>query len=163
MRTRWGSGRRGGRDPCVTEGFVICAQDARSPTIARFRKENREALAALLVQVLELAGEAGLGRVGVVAVDGTGSRRTHLYGANRRRSQPQEQVDQMLRGGMVDAEEDVLFGEDNNPSQVAEDWCDPQTRRTAKRRGANRTGRGAAAEERKVLLGGPGCGSRRNA
>lgn len=61
-------------DLCVTDvAFrVICAEDAPDhSTIARFRKENREAFAALFVQVLELAAEAGLGRVGKVALDGT--------------------------------------------------------------------------------------------
>ena len=46
---------------------VICAQDAPDhTTIARFRQANDEAVAELFVRVLELAGEAGLGRVGVV-------------------------------------------------------------------------------------------------
>ena len=145
-------------DLCVTDvGFrVICAQDVPDhSTIARFRKENREALAALLVQVLELAGEAGLGRVGVVAVDGTRIAANASYGANRRRSWLQQQVDQMLgEADRVDAEEDALFGEDNNPSQVAEDWCDPQTRAERIRAALARTEQAAAqaaqAEERKV-------------
>lgn len=40
-------------------------------TIARFRDRHREALQAVFVQVLRLCAEAGLVRVGLLAVDGT--------------------------------------------------------------------------------------------
>jgi transposase len=144
-------------DLCLTDvAFrVICAQDVPDhSTIARFRQVNREALAALFVQVLELAGEAGLGRVGVVAVDGTRIAANASYGANRRRSWLRDQVDQMLgEADRVDAEEDVLFGEDN-PSQVAEPWSDPSTRAERIRAALARTEQAAAqaaqAEERRV-------------
>ena len=118
-------------DLCVTDvAFrVICAEDVPDhSTIARFRRENRDAVAGLFVQVLELAGEAGLGRVGVVAIDGTRIAANASYGANRRRSWLWQQVDEaMAEADRVDAEEDVLFRE-GNPSRVAEPWCDPNTR-----------------------------------
>jgi transposase len=156
----YATGQRSSRrieDLCVTDvAFrVICAQDVPDhSTIARFRKENREALAALFVQVLELAGESGLGRVGVVAVDGTRIAANPSYGANRRRSWLRDQVDQMLgEADRVDAEEDVLFGEDN-PSQVAAPWSDPSTRVERIRAALARTERAAAqaaqAEEGRV-------------
>ena len=146
-------------DLCVTDvAFrVICAQDVPDhSTIARFRKENQDAVAALFVQVLELAGEAGLGRVGVVAVDGTRIAANASYGANRRRSWLREQVDEaMAEAGRVDSEEDALFGEDN-PSQVAEEWCDLRTRAARIRAALARTERAAAqaaqAEEAKVAV-----------
>ena len=89
---------------------VICAEDAPDhSTIARFRKENREAFAALFVQVLELAAEAGLGRVGKVALNGTRIAANASYGANRRRSWLREQVDEaMAEADRADAEEDGL-------------------------------------------------------
>jgi transposase len=156
----YATGQRSSRrieDLCVTDvAFrVICAQDVPDhSTIARFRKENREALAALFVQVLELAGESGLGRVGVVAVDGTRIAANASYGANRRRSWLRDQVDQMLgEADRVDAEEDVLFGEDN-PSQVAAPWSDPSTRveriRAALARTERASAQAAQAEERRV-------------
>jgi transposase len=156
----YATGQRSSRrieDLCVTDvAFrVICAQDVPDhSTIARFRKENREALAALFVQVLELAGESGLGRVGVVAVDGTRIAANASYGANRRRSWLRDQVDQMLgEADRVDAEEDVLFGEDN-PSQVAAPWSDPSTRveriRAALARTEQAAAQAAQAEERRV-------------
>jgi transposase len=144
-------------DLCVTDvAFrVICAEDVPDhSTIARFRKENREAVAGLFVQVLELAGEAGLGRVGVVAIDGTRIAANASYGANRRRSWLWQQVDEaMAEADRVDAEEDVLFGEDN-PSRVAEPWCDPNTRaeriRAALARAEQTAAQAAQAEEAKV-------------
>ena len=40
-------------------------------TIARFRKEHEEAFKTLFCQVLRLCREVGLGKIGVVAIDGT--------------------------------------------------------------------------------------------
>ena len=51
---------------------VICANQAPDhTTIARFRQRHASALAELFGDVLELCTEAGLLRVGVIAVDGT--------------------------------------------------------------------------------------------
>ena len=81
------------------------------PTIPRSpgdRKESREALAALLVQVLELAGESGLGRVGSLRSTAPG-RVVHPVGRTGA-ARVRDQVDQMLgEADRVDAEEDVLF------------------------------------------------------
>src|SRR3954467_7316849 len=51
---------------------VICANQAPDhTTIARFRQRHERALAALFGEVLALCAEAGLVRVGLIAVDGT--------------------------------------------------------------------------------------------
>jgi transposase len=51
---------------------VICANQAPDhTTIARFRQRHQSALAELFGEVLSLCGEAGLVRVGTIAVDGT--------------------------------------------------------------------------------------------
>src|SRR5262245_21096427 len=51
---------------------VLCAQDAPDhTTIARFRSVHEDAFADLFTQVLVLCAQAGMGRVGTVAVDGT--------------------------------------------------------------------------------------------
>lgn len=51
---------------------VVCAQQPPDHTvIARFRARHAEALAGLFGQVLVVCAKAGLGRVGVVAIDGT--------------------------------------------------------------------------------------------
>jgi transposase len=109
---------------------VICAQDAPDhTTIARFRQVHQEAVGEVFVQVLQLAGEAGLGRVGLVAVDGTRIAANAAYAKNRRRSWLREQVGQMLaEADRVDAEEDARFGPEDGGGQVDEQWADPATR-----------------------------------
>lgn len=109
---------------------VICAQDAPDhTTIARFRQGNDQAVAELFVRVLELAGEAGLGRVGVIAVDGTKIAANASWGANRRRSWLREQVGEaMAEAERVDADEDAQFGPDANGGEVDQGWVDPGTR-----------------------------------
>src|SRR5918911_3096934 len=67
------SSRRLGRR-CVEDvaARVICANQAPDhTTIARFRQRHEAALAELFGDVLELCAEAGLLRVGMIAVDGT--------------------------------------------------------------------------------------------
>src|SRR3954468_6433969 len=59
---------------CVEDGAtrVICANRAPDhTTIARFRQRHEAALADLFGAVLGLCADAGLVRVGVVAIDGT--------------------------------------------------------------------------------------------
>jgi|GEM_PF-2521288 len=59
---------------CVTDvAFrVLCAQDGPDhATVARFRAEARDVFIDLFSQVLMIAAEAGLGRFGTVAIDGT--------------------------------------------------------------------------------------------
>src|SRR5262249_19251636 len=51
---------------------VLCAQDVPDhATIARFRAEAENAFIGLFAQVLMIAGRAGLGHFGTVAIDGT--------------------------------------------------------------------------------------------
>src|SRR3954451_7358933 len=56
---------------------VICANEAPDhTTIARFRQRHERALAGLFGEVLALCADAGLVRVGMIAVDGTKARPT---------------------------------------------------------------------------------------
>ena len=51
---------------------VLCAQDAPDHTVlARFRQRHRNAMADLFAQVLVLCVGRGLGKFGVIAIDGT--------------------------------------------------------------------------------------------
>lgn len=51
---------------------VLCAQDVPDHTVlCRFRQQHEDAMAGLFAQVLVLCLQAGLGRFGVVAIDGT--------------------------------------------------------------------------------------------
>ena len=72
---------------------VICAnQRPDHSTVARFRQRHETALAELFGEVLALCAEAGLVRVGVIAVDGTkmhanaSERATRSYERSRERS-----------------------------------------------------------------------------
>lgn len=104
---------------------VLCAQDVPDhTTIARFRQSSDAAIAELFVQVLEMAGEAGMGRVGMVAVDGTRIAANASWGRNRHRSWLAEQVDQMMaEADRTDAEEDARFGPDGNGAEVDPEWA----------------------------------------
>ena len=63
---------------------VVCGQDPPDhTTIARFRAAHQDAFAGLFAQVLRLAAEAGMGRVGVVSIDGTKIAADAARAANR--------------------------------------------------------------------------------
>lgn len=63
---------------------VLCGQDAPDhTTIARFRAAHEDAFAELFAQVLRLSAEAGMVRVGVVAIDGTKIAADAARAANR--------------------------------------------------------------------------------
>ena len=112
---------------------VICAQDGPDhATIARFRRQHFAdpgAMADLFGQVLAIAAQAGLGRLGLVAVDGTKIAASASKDANRTEPKLRELAAQILaEAEAADAEEDALFGAargDELPAELA----DPRTRR----------------------------------
>jgi transposase len=100
---------------------VICANRAPDHcTIARFRQRHEVAIGALFGDVLALCAEAGLVRVGVVAIDGT---KVHAN-ASQHATRDYEQIAREIleEAGRVDAEEDEQFGErrgDELPPELA--------------------------------------------
>src|SRR5918998_991512 len=89
---------------------VICANQAPDhTTIARFRQRHEAALAELFSEVLELCAEAGLLRVGVVAVDGTKLAANAAPQATRDYEQIAREI--LAEADAVDAEEDARFGD----------------------------------------------------
>ena len=66
-------------------------------TICRFRKENEEELAKLFTVVLELCAEAGLVKVGVVALDGTKMKGNASLAVNRTYDYLEKEVKRMLQ------------------------------------------------------------------
>jgi transposase len=99
---------------------VIAAQ--RKPdhaTIARFVERHERALGDLFGQVLGLCAQAGLARVGVVAIDGT-----KIYAnASRDSTMDYEQIAREIieEAKAIDAAEDELYGEkrgDELPEQL---------------------------------------------
>src|ERR671934_344164 len=88
---------------------VICANEAPDhTTIARFRQRHEAALAELFGEVLWLCAEAGLVRVGVIAVDGTKVHANASHHATRDYEQIAREI--LEQADAVDAEEDERFG-----------------------------------------------------
>jgi transposase len=111
---------------------VICAQDAPDhATLARFRRyhfASEQAMAELFGQVLAIAAKAGLGRLGVVAVDGTKMAASASRGANRTEQKLAELAAGILaEAEAADAAEDALFG-DARGDELPAELADPATR-----------------------------------
>jgi transposase len=98
-------------------------------TLAEFRQRHLPVFQSLFVQVLEVAREAGLLRMGTVAVDGTkvkasaSKRKAMSYG---RMTQDQERLKLEIaaltsRAAQVDAEEDAQYGSDNTGDELPEE------------------------------------------
>ena len=76
-----------------------------------------------------VAGKAGLGLVGIVAIDGTKIAANASVGANRKQSWLRREVDQMMaEADTVDAADDVLFG-GSRGNELAAGWADRATRK----------------------------------
>ncbi len=123
---------------------VICAQDVPDhATIARFRREHfadPEAMGGLFAQVLVLAARAGLGRLGLIALDGTKIAASASKDANRTERRLRELAREMLaEAEAVDAAEDELYG-DARGDELPPELADPKTR-------AERIGRALAELE----------------
>jgi transposase len=120
---------------------VITANQAPDhATIARFRVRHERALGDLFGQVLRLCADAGLMRVGVLAVDGT---KVHAN-ASERATRDYEQIAREIleQAAEVDAAEDDRFGErrgDELPPSLAtregrQRWLRDARRRLDQRR-----------------------------
>lgn len=99
---------------------VIAAQQKPDhATLARFVERHERALGDLFGQVLDLCAQAGLARVGVVAIDGT-----KMYAnASRDSTMDYEQIAREIieEAKAIDAAEDELYGEargDELPEQL---------------------------------------------
>src|SRR5215213_9367988 len=115
---------------------VICANRAPDhTTIARFRQRHESALAELFGEVLALCAEAGLVRVGVIAVDGTKVAANAAPQATRDYEQIAREI--LAEADAVDAAEDEQFGDargDELPPELATAQGRPDRLREAKRR-----------------------------
>jgi transposase len=120
---------------------VITANQAPDhATIARFRVRHERALGELFGQVLGLCADAGLVRVGVVAVDGTKVQANACERATRDYEQIAREI--LEQAAEIDALEDEQFGErrgDELPTAVAtregrQRWLRDAQRRLEQRR-----------------------------
>jgi transposase len=98
-------------------------------TIAEFRQRHLQAFQALFVQVLQVAREAGLLKLGTVAVDGTkvkASASKHKAMSYSRMKQETERLQAEIaeltsRAAQVDAQEDAEYGADNRGDEIPEE------------------------------------------
>lgn len=90
-------------------------------TICRFRKGNEKELEGIFIAVLRLCAEAGLVKVGVVALDGTKMKANAALAANRTREHIEEEVKKMLaEAAAKDKEEDEKYGKDKRGDELPE-------------------------------------------
>ena len=104
-------------------GFRVVAANQQPDfrTICRFRSEHEKALERLFVQALRLCREAGLVKLGAIALDGAKVAANAALEANRRYESIEEEVRRMLaEAKQADAEEDALFGPEQRGDSLPE-------------------------------------------
>ena len=119
-------------------------------TISDFRRRHLEALGGLFSQVLKLCGEAGLVKLGHVALDGTkiqANASKHKGMSYGRMKKAEKRLQAQIRtwfesAEAADAEEDARYGSDRRGDELPE-WVADKQRRLEKIREAK-----AALEER---------------
>ena len=126
-------------------------------TIADFRKDHLGALSGLFLQVLALCQQAGLVKLGHVALDGTKVRANaskHKAMSYRRmqekEAQLQGEVDELLRRAQeVDEEEDRRYGRDKRGDELPEElsFREGRLRKIREAKAALEAQAQAAAEE----------------
>lgn len=113
-------------------GFKVVAanQVPDHCTISRFRKENGPILKDLFNQVLKLCHEAGLVKVGVVALDGSKVKANAALESNRTYGHIEREVQKMLdEAEAKDAEEDRKYGSDKRGDELPADLADRASRK----------------------------------
>jgi len=106
---------------------VICGGNLPDhATIARFRKDFSEAVPALFAEVLGLCALLGMGKVGVVALDGTKIAASASKSANRAEEALRKMAEEAAAAhAAADEAEDALFGDSGGDDDPGE----PFTRR----------------------------------
>ena len=99
-------------------------------TIARFLRDHQGAFKAIFLEFLRLCAEAGMVRVGVVALDGTKVAANASLAANASQDRIAQEaaaiVEEMLAN---DEEEDALFGPDRRGDELPPDLADRRRRK----------------------------------
>jgi transposase len=130
---------------------VICAGNLPDhSTIARFRKDFGGAVAGFFTEVLIVCARLGMGRLGVVALDGTKVAASASKSANRGEKRLRELAEQAVAAhAAADAAEDELFGDARGDEVPPEAWS-PRGRagRVAEALAQLEAGRKAAQAER---------------
>jgi transposase len=103
----------------VAYRVIAASQAPDHATIARFRVRHEAALAELFTEVLSLCREAGLVKVGLIAIDGTKLHANASHHANLDYEQLAREI--LKEAARIDAAEDELYGEqrgDELPEQL---------------------------------------------
>lgn len=102
--------------------FIVGDDVPDHTVIARFRQRHAERMKGVFLQVLDLCREAGLIRLGLVALDGTRIKANAALDANRTASTIEEQISRVLaEAEAADAREDRQFGpEASGPAMPGE-------------------------------------------
>jgi hypothetical protein len=109
---------------------VICGGNLPDhTTIARFREDAGDAMAVFFAEVLGLCARLGMGRLGVVALDGTKIKASASMSANRTEERLRKVAeDAVAAHAAADAAEDELFGAGYRGDEVPEDAWSPRSR-----------------------------------
>jgi transposase len=109
---------------------LICAGNLPDHcTIARFRRDFGEAVAGFFAGVLILCARLGMGRLGVVALDGTKIAASASKAANRGEGKLRELAERAVAAhAAADAAEDELFGEGRRGDEVPPEAWSPRDR-----------------------------------
>ena len=107
---------------------LVGSQRPDHSTIAQFRKDHREALAALFIQVLALCRDAGIVKLGHVALDGTkvkanASRHAAMSYERMKEEEPElaKLVDEWMEKSLAaDDAEDAEHGKDQRGDEIPE-------------------------------------------
>ena len=134
---------------------VICGGNLPDhTTIARFRAEFAGPVASFFAEVLVLCARLGMGRLGVVALDGTKIAASASMSANRTEDRLRKLAEETVAAhAAADAAEDDLFGTGRRGDEVPEDAWSPRSRdeRIAAALRSMRAGREAAEAERQQI------------
>jgi transposase len=113
-------------------GFKVVAanQTPDHTTISRFRKDHGPALQELFQQILKLCKEAGLVKLGVVALDGSKVKANAALEANRTYQHIEQEVQKMFAEAEAqDAEEDRSYGPDQRGDELPDELADRTSRK----------------------------------
>jgi len=118
---------------CGTDAaFMAICGPGQAPdhvTIARFRAGFAGAAGAFFAQVLGLCAELGMGRLGVVALDGTKVAASASKAANRTHERLAAlAAESVAAHGDADAAEDAMFGPGARGDEVPQDAWSPRRR-----------------------------------
>ena len=113
----------------VAYKVITANQSPDHSTISRFRQGNESNLKNLFLEVLRLCSEAGLIKLGKVALDGTKIKANASLASNRTLEHLEREVEKMLaEADAKDAEEDELYGKDKRGDELPEDLQNRKSR-----------------------------------